>query len=267
MVGYGSHKSSRQMGWLRHVLTVLSVVIFLLGCIVIGYISWVLVTSVTMTKLVSGSMVWTYTVLTLGFSLFLSGLIGWVGGASESPCLVRMFLIFISASMLAEVVGIITLNIMGQGFDDILEQGWEEVNQGTRNIIQNALSCCGWRGLDEFKNNEPIADSCYERITPGVAGILSRLEEETLSGSSRRMKQEPCMTNLHNWIMDNKISWVTILATLAAVQVMCVGISLYILQRVSKMRKVRDCKSLSKRKLYSSSCDGSLVEARYRGGV
>lgn len=266
MVGYGRHKSSREMGWLRHVLTVLSVVIFLLGCIVIGYMSWVLATSVTVSRFLAGSMVWSYTVVTIGFSLFFCGLIGWVGGASESPCLVRMFLIFISASMLAEVVGIITLNIMGQGFDDILEQGWEEVNQGTRNIVQNALSCCGWRGLDEFKNNEPIADSCYERITPGVSGILSRLEEETVPGT-RRMKQEPCMTNLHNWIMDNKISWVTILATLAAVQVMCVGISLYILQRVSKIRKARDSKTMSKRKLYSSSSDGSVVETRYRGGV
>ena len=32
---------------------------------------------------------WTYAVITLGFSLFFSGLVGWVGGASESPCLVR----------------------------------------------------------------------------------------------------------------------------------------------------------------------------------
>jgi len=37
MASYGSRAVSRQMGWLRHVLTVLSVIIFLLGCIVIGY--------------------------------------------------------------------------------------------------------------------------------------------------------------------------------------------------------------------------------------
>ena len=32
---------------------------------------------------------WSYSVITLGFSLFFSGLVGWVGGASESICLVR----------------------------------------------------------------------------------------------------------------------------------------------------------------------------------
>ena len=32
---------------------------------------------------------WSYSVIGVGFSLFFSGLLGWVGGASESPCLVR----------------------------------------------------------------------------------------------------------------------------------------------------------------------------------
>jgi hypothetical protein len=33
--------------------------------------------------------VWSYAVIAVGFSLFFTGLMGWVGGASESPCLVR----------------------------------------------------------------------------------------------------------------------------------------------------------------------------------
>jgi hypothetical protein len=33
--------------------------------------------------------VWSYAVFAVGFSLFFTGLMGWVGGASESPCLVR----------------------------------------------------------------------------------------------------------------------------------------------------------------------------------
>jgi len=115
MASYGNRARGRQMGWLRHVLTVLSVLIFLLGCIVIGYMAWVLATSVTVSRFLEGSMVWTYAVITLGFSLFFSGLIGWVGGASESPCLVRLFLMFIVLSMLAEIGGIISLNIFDKG--------------------------------------------------------------------------------------------------------------------------------------------------------
>ena len=41
------------------------------------------------TRFVDGGMFWTYSVISIGFSLFFSGLVGWVGGASESACLIR----------------------------------------------------------------------------------------------------------------------------------------------------------------------------------
>ncbi len=56
--------------------------------------------------------IFTYVVIGLGFTLFFSGLIGWVGGASESPCLVRLFLFSIVLSLIAEIGGIISLNIV-----------------------------------------------------------------------------------------------------------------------------------------------------------
>ena len=55
--------------------------------------------------------IFTYTVIALGFALFFSGLIGWVGGASESPFLVGLFLFFVVVSMLTEIGGIIALKI------------------------------------------------------------------------------------------------------------------------------------------------------------
>ena len=61
----------------------------MIGCILIGYMAWVLATSVTVHRFLAGDMFWSYSVITLGFSLFFSGLVGWVGGASESVCLVR----------------------------------------------------------------------------------------------------------------------------------------------------------------------------------
>lgn len=258
MPSYATKPPASQMGWLRHVLTVLSVIIFLLGCILIGYMAWVLATSVTVSKFLDGTLIWTYVVITLGFSMFFSGLIGWVGGASESPCLVRLFLLFLVLSMLAEVVGIIYLHIINIGFGDVLAHGWTEVNQGTRNIVQRQLNCCGWQGLEEFAtNNEPIDDSCYERVTPSISGVVARVLESNIAGSTKRMKQSPCRDNLYSWFMDNKITWVTILASVAAVQVMCIGIAIYILTRVKKIKQRRSSRTVSKRKLYDSSSEGS----------
>ena len=37
------------------------------------------------------------------------------------------------------------------------------------------LECCGWEGVKEFAGtSQPIDDSCYERVTPTVSGIVAR---------------------------------------------------------------------------------------------
>ena len=47
------------------------------------------------------------------------------------------------------------------------------------------------------------------------------------------------MDNLLDWFEDNKIIWVTILAVLAAIEVMVTVIAVYILQKVKKIQKMR----------------------------
>ena len=56
--------------------------------------------------------------------------------------------------------------------EDVLQLGWKEVNQESKNIIQSQLECCGWEGVQEFAGtSHPIDDSCYERVTPTLSGI------------------------------------------------------------------------------------------------
>lgn len=242
------------MGWLRHVLTLLSVVIFIIGCILIGYMAWVMATSVTVHRFLNGDMFWSYSVITLGFSLFFSGLVGWVGGASESICLVRLFLVMIVLCMAAEIGGIIALTVFEKSIGDVLHLGWKEVNQESKNIIQRQLECCGWEGVKEFAGtSEPIDDSCYERITPTLSGIVARENEDT----TRRMRQSACQDQLLDWFEANKIIWVTVLAALAAIELMVTIIAVYIIQKVKKIAKMRKSRTVSKRHLYDSSSDGS----------
>jgi len=247
-----------KMGWLRHVLTMLSVVIFLIGCMIIGYMAWVLATSVTVSRFLEGELIFTYVVIGLGFTLFFSGLIGWVGGASESPCLVRLFLFSVVVSMIAEIGGIISLNIVRMQFDDILRFGWAEVNQGTRNLIQKNLDCCGWDGPQEFAyNSEPIDDSCYVNLDQGNSGIQTRPDSADDLFPTKKMKQEACGDRLFDWFESNKITWVTVLASIAALQVMCIGIAIFIVSRIKRVRKLRSGRTISQKRLYDSSSDSS----------
>jgi len=253
-----SKTMTAKMGWLRHVLTMLSVVIFLIGCMIIGYMAWVLATSVTVSRFLEGELIFTYVVIGLGFTLFFSGLIGWVGGASESPCLVRLFLFSVVVSMIAEIGGIISLNIVRMQFDDILRFGWAEVNQGTRNLIQKNLDCCGWDGPQEFAyNSEPIDDSCYVNLDQGNSGIQTRPNAADDLFPTKKMKQEACGDRLFDWFESNKITWVTVLASIAALQVMCIGIAIFIVSRIKRVRKLRSGRTISQKRLYDSSSDSS----------
>lgn len=100
--------------------------------------------------------------------------------------------------------------ILSFQFDDVLKSGWQEVNQGTRNLIQKNVSgdkkksksyfnfdstlifqldCCGWLGPSDFAyNSEPIDDSCYENLG-GNSGILARPSTENGFDSTKKMKQ------------------------------------------------------------------------------
>ena len=120
--------------------------------------------------------------------------------------------------------------------EDVLQLGWREVNQESKNIIQSQLECCGWEGVQEFAGTSlPIDDSCYERVTPTLSGIVGAADEDT----TRRMKQHGCQERLLDWLEDNKIIWVTLLAVLASIQLMVTIIAVYIIQKVKKLNKMR----------------------------
>ena len=75
------------------------------------------------------------------------------------------------------------------------------------------------------------------RLGPLSTVLLCRQGDS--EDTTRRMKQSACQDNLLDWFQQNKIIWVTLLAVMAAIQVMCTVIAAYILQKVKKMRKLR----------------------------
>lgn len=87
-----------------------------------------------------------------------------------------------------------------------------------------------------------------------LAAVLARFDDQSIP---KKMKNDGCGEKLVGWFDDNKITWVTILASVAAVQVMCIGISIFIISKVRKLKKIRNNRTVSKRRLYDSSSDDS----------
>ncbi|XP_076041582.1 uncharacterized protein LOC143025578 [Oratosquilla oratoria] len=224
-------RDNKKIGWLRHVVTAISVVIFLVGCAVIGYMAWVLATSITVSRFLSGNLFFTYAVISLGLLYFLTGLVGWVAGASEVTCIIRLYLTLLVFSIAFEIGGIIALNILDTKLDDILMHGWAEVNQGTRNIVQRSFDCCGFYGPKEFAyTNYPIDDSCYNGEGAYVDNLASIPSADF--DTAQQLKQVGCGGRLKLWFEENRAIWCSVLAVLGGLQLMCVILCAHIINKL-----------------------------------
>lgn len=228
-----------KFGWMQHVIVLLSFLLFGIGCLLISYMAWVLSTSVTIPRFISGELFLTYVLVASGFLYFFSGLLGWVSALAESYCLLRMFLLMLFLLVLGELGGLFCIYIFNIQVDDILYSGWLQANQATRNFIQNQLNCCGYSGPKEFAyTNDAVDDSCYDNAAS--TGIY-------LSGptfSAQQLKQVGCRSLVLQWLEEHKSAWVATAACLAGVQMLTICVAIYVSQR--RRDKITTTKKLSR---------------------
>ncbi|XP_076329692.1 uncharacterized protein LOC143235426 isoform X2 [Tachypleus tridentatus] len=143
------------------------------------------------------------------------GLLGWVGSYRRGGCLLNLFLFLTVVLLASEVGGIIALNIMQTKMTDILSQAWSEVNQETRNILQEKFKCCGFLGPKEFiEDVETSHNNCYLKESSFSANVLKF--ETDLSKF-----QVGCKEYLVEWFYQNKIIWIAALGVVLLLQVDC----------------------------------------------
>ncbi|KAK8393750.1 hypothetical protein O3P69_006810 [Scylla paramamosain] len=241
-------RDNKVIGWMRHVLTAISVFQFVVGCCLLGYMAWVLATSITVSRFLSGTLIFTYSVIGLGIVFFTTGLVGWVAGASESLCGLRLYLCILLLAVATEIGGLLALNILQTRLDDILINGWAEVNQGTRNIVQNKFNCCGFYGPKEFAyTNYPISNSCYDTIQEVTAEA---------SIASQTLKQSGCGAPLKFWLDDNKAVWCSVLAVFGGLQLMSIVLCIHIIHKLKDKTGYK--KTSEKRRLHNEKGAYSL---------
>uniref|UniRef100_T1JM01 Tetraspanin n=1 Tax=Strigamia maritima TaxID=126957 RepID=T1JM01_STRMM len=134
----------------------------MVGSFLIGFIAWILATSVTLGKFLSGNLLFTYVIIGIGFYLFFIGILGFAGVISQSRCLVVLYMLVAVLCIASQIGGILTLVILRIEMEDVIQFGWTEVNPASRNLIQENLDCCGYEGPREFAyRNDVIDTSCY----------------------------------------------------------------------------------------------------------
>lgn len=220
---------SRPSGCARHCVCFLSFITWLLGGVVLGTMMWVLATTPTVKFFFSGTLIFTYVVLCVGSLLFLNGILGWIGSYKRGTCLMKLYLLLSVLTISAEVGGIVALNVMKMKMADVLQQAWSEVNQRTKNVIQDHFECCGFMGPEEFiDTTDQMDDSCYYSV---------------MSGNNVSVRQIPtlnrvgCKEKLVDWFYTNKIIWIASLGALLLLQVAVVLFAVYVINQIKRARR------------------------------
>nr|XP_027216824.1 tetraspanin-2A-like isoform X1 [Penaeus vannamei] len=172
-----------------------------------------------------------------------------VGRQRPSPfCLLRLYLIALVLAIATEIGGLIALSILDTKLEMVLLNGWAEVNQGTRNIVQNKFNCCGFYGPKEFAyTNYPLSNSCYDGATETDADAFT---------NAQQLKQTGCGAPLKFWMDDNKAIWCSVLAGLGGLQLMCVILCIHIIHKLKDKSGYK--RTSSKRRLHDEKSAYSL---------
>ncbi|KAH7977007.1 hypothetical protein HPB52_022817 [Rhipicephalus sanguineus] len=107
-----------------------------MGVVVLGYMLWVLATTENR-RFIDGVLVFTYVHLGVGAAWFLTGMCGWIGSYKKGGLGMKLFLFLAVVMVAAEIGGIVALSILKIKMVDILKSGWIEVNEPTKNFIQD----------------------------------------------------------------------------------------------------------------------------------
>jgi len=226
-------------GLVKHTVCLMAFLTWLLGSIIIAYTLWILSTSPNIKKVFTGTLPATYAALGLGSLLFINGLLGWMGSYKRGGCMLKIFLFFSVLTIAAEIGGIISLSILRTKVSDIVQQGWSEVNQRSRNFVQEQFQCCGLIGPAEFAHNaDPLDDSCYTimKINEGNSTVPVRTEQV--------LNRSGCKEKLVSWTFKHKMIWIASFGGFLLFQVFTVLLSVsainHLKSRSSSMESLDD---------------------------
>ncbi|KAH7645292.1 hypothetical protein HUG17_0830 [Dermatophagoides farinae] len=144
-----------------------------------------------------------------------------------------IFLTVLSISM--EIGTFISLKVANVSISNIVDQGWKEMNNQSKNFIQKELKCCGLTGLSEFASKlDPIDQSCYYQRQMETD---SKYKFSSSSLSSYEPYRTGCKQKLIDWLRKQRKIFIISTCLLLAIQILSIILMLILLKLLQQQNE------------------------------
>ncbi|XP_048256051.1 CD63 antigen-like [Haliotis rufescens] len=211
-------------GCLKPWFILFNCIFWLIGCFLVGYISWTLATNpALLTGFPQGTTYFTYTILAAGAFIFITGFLGCVGGLKEHKCLLITVIVLLSIFLAVEIGGAVAAYLLRDQLQVYRNSTWRDFNTDTRDLIQAELQCCGLYSYTEYNETVMrIPHSCFSSQT---------------NTSDIYLNTVGCWGKIDEWLFANTVIWACTTAAVAVVQLMCLILAIVMLVKVVRSQK------------------------------
>ncbi|XP_042294488.1 CD82 antigen [Sceloporus undulatus] len=215
----------------KYFLFLFNLLFFILGAVILGFGIWILVDKSSFISVLQTSSyslkVGAYILIGVGAVTMLMGFLGCVGAVNEIRCLLGLYFTCLLLILIAQVAAGLLIyfqrNALKAEMSEIvgdLIQNYNPYDESNRNLetawdyVQTQLSCCGWSGPENWKNNTVLQEknqtsypcSCSNDSVDSVAEVgFCPLEtaSNTTTFEDWPVRKQGCMKGVQNWLQEN----------------------------------------------------------------
>ncbi|XP_046918445.2 uncharacterized protein LOC124498697 [Dermatophagoides farinae] len=208
---------------------------WIFGCCMMFYVVWSLNTITNIQSFSIGDSLITNGQLIFGIILSTVGLLIIYSSWKKNLHTLRLCIFLTVLSISMEIGTFISLKVANVSISNIVDQGWKEMNNQSKNFIQKELKCCGLTGLSEFASKlDPIDQSCYYQRQMETD---SKYKFSSSSLSSYEPYRTGCKQKLIDWLRKQRKIFIISTCLLLAIQILSIILMLILLKLLQKQNE------------------------------